>query len=104
MRKNIKEQLIGKSPNSKLFKEYKNSLINLNQIQFETSVGLVLGDASLNSCNKGKTFRLKFEWSDKNKPYVDHVYALFDEAPGARVISPPLPHGAKKKELALRVI
>jgi len=27
----------------------------------------------------GKTFRLKFEWSDKNKAYVDHVYTIFDQ-------------------------
>jgi hypothetical protein len=39
----------------------------------------MLGDASLQTQNKGKTYRLKFEWGNSNKAYVDHVYALFDE-------------------------
>ena len=39
----------------------------------------MLGDASLQTQNKGKNYRLKFEWSDKTKPYLDHVYSLFDE-------------------------
>lgn len=39
----------------------------------------MLGDASLQTQNKCKTYRLKFEWGDKNKPYLDHVYNLFDE-------------------------
>lgn len=74
-----KETLIGISPNSKLIREYQNSLIALSTEQWEASIGLVLGDSSLQTQNKGKTFRMKFEWSDKNKPYVDHVYNLFDE-------------------------
>ena len=74
-----KENLIGKSPNSKIVKEYKNSLINLTDIQWEASIGLILGDANLQTQNNGKTYRMKFEWSDKNKAYLDHVYNLFDE-------------------------
>jgi LAGLIDADG DNA endonuclease family len=74
-----KYQLIGLSPNSKLLKEYKNSLKSLSLIQMETAIGLVLGDASLQTQNKGKTYRVKFEWSDKNKAYINHVYNLFDE-------------------------
>ena len=79
-----KEQLIGVSPNSKLFKEYKKSLTCLSQIQFDASIGLVLGDASLNTSN-GKTYRMKFEWSDKHRAYIDYVYSVFDEW----IISPP---------------
>jgi hypothetical protein len=71
--------LLNSSPNSKRLKEYKKTLKSLNQIQWETSIGLMLGDASIQTQNKGKTYRLKFEWSDKNKPYLDHVYNLFDE-------------------------
>lgn len=67
------------SPNSKILKDYKKTLKSLNQIQWETSIGLMLGDASIQTQNKGKTYRLKFEWSDKNKAYLDHVYNLFDE-------------------------
>ena len=74
-----KKLLIGLSPNSKLIKEYKNSLIRLTPEQWEASIGLMLGDASLQSQNKGKTYRMKFEWSNKTKPYLDHVFNLFDE-------------------------
>ena len=71
-----KYDLIGKSPNSKLIKEYKQSLTSLTQEQWESSIGLVLGDASLQTQNKGKGYRLKFEWSDKSKPYIDHIFNL----------------------------
>lgn len=67
------------NPNSKVYKEYKASLTALSPIQLETSVGLMLGDASLQSQNKGKTFRLKFEWSDKHKEYLNHVNLVFKE-------------------------
>jgi hypothetical protein len=78
--KNIKKELlIGKGPNSKLIKDYKNSLISLTNIQWESSIGLMLGDASIQTQNRGKTYRIKFEWSDKNKAYLDHVFSLFDE-------------------------
>lgn len=40
---------------------------------------MLLGDASIQTKNKGKTYRIKFEWSDKSKPYLDHVFNLFDE-------------------------
>ena len=79
MNKINKNLLIGKSPNSRLIKEYKESLISLTKDQWEASIGLILGDASLQSQNKGKTFRIKFEWGNKNKSYVNHVYNLFDE-------------------------
>ena len=76
MNKNL---IIGLGPNSKLVKEYKQSLTNLKKIQWEASIGLMLGDASLQTQNKGKNYRLKFEWSDKTKSYLDHVYPLFYE-------------------------
>lgn len=79
MNKINKNTLIGVSPNSKLFKEYKNSLTCLTKEQWEISIGLMLGDASLQTQNKGKTYRLKFEWGNKNKAYLDHVYTAFDE-------------------------
>lgn len=74
-----KELLIGLSPNSNLIKEYKNSLFTLSAIQWEASIGLILGDASLRTQNNGRTFKLQFEWSDKHKPYADHIYNLFEE-------------------------
>lgn len=74
-----KENLIGINPNSRLLKDYKSSLTNLSVIQKEASIGILLGDASLQTQNKGKTYRLKFEWGDKNKDYTNHVYSLFNE-------------------------
>jgi len=74
-----KNDIKGLGPNSKLLREYKNSLSSLSSNQYDAAIGLILGDASLNTQNKGKTYRLKFEWGDKNKAYLDHVYNLFDE-------------------------
>lgn len=74
-----KSQIIGLGPNSKLVKNYKDSLTKLSTEQYEASIGLMLGDASLQTQNKGNTYRLKFEWGDKNKPYLNHVCLLFDE-------------------------
>ena len=48
------------SPNSKLLREYKMKLNNLSEIQWEMCIGLMLGDASLQTQDKGKTYRLKF--------------------------------------------
>jgi hypothetical protein len=56
-----KKSLIGLGPNSKKIKEYKESLFALSPKQKEVAIGLVLGDASLNTDNKGKTYRMKFE-------------------------------------------
>ena len=74
-----KNQLKNLSPNSKELREYKKSLGKLSQIQWEAAIGLMLGDASLQSQNKGKTYRMKFEWGEKSKIYLDHVYNLFNE-------------------------
>lgn len=74
-----KAQVIGKSPNSQIMKDYKNSLKALTSVQLEASIGLLLGDGNLQTQNNGKTYRLRFEWGDKNKPYLDSVYNLFDE-------------------------
>ena len=75
----LKNQVIGLSHNSKLLKQYKESLTNLSIIQWECAIGLLLGDASLQTQNNGKTFRIKFEWGDKNKAYLQYVYNIFDE-------------------------
>ena len=55
------------SPNSNNFKEYKSKLYSLSNEQYEIAIGLILGDVSIQSQNKGKTYRLKFEWGDINK-------------------------------------
>lgn len=74
-----KNELIGIGPNSKKLKQYKESLVKLTQEQWEAAIGLMLGDASIQSQDGGKTYRMKFEWSEKSKAYLDHVYKLFDE-------------------------
>ena len=79
MKNILKNEVIGLGPNSTKLKEYKYSLIELSIEQKEAIIGLMLGDASLQSQNKGKTYRIKFEWGDKNKAYVLHVFNLFDE-------------------------
>jgi hypothetical protein len=56
-----KNLLIGKSPNSKQVKDYKETLVCLTVEQWEASIGLMLGDASLQTQNEGRTYRLKFE-------------------------------------------
>jgi hypothetical protein len=66
-------------PNSNTLKLYKSQLKTLNKVQFETAIGLLLGDVSLQSQNNGKTYRLKFEWGNLNKDYAFHVYNLFKE-------------------------
>jgi hypothetical protein len=56
-----KNSLIGLGPNNKKLKDYKESLYDLSSKQKEAAIGLILGDASLNTTNKGKTYRIKFE-------------------------------------------
>lgn len=53
-----KKELIGISPNSIKFKEYKKSLTELSLLQKEGSIGLMLGDATLQTQNKGETYRM----------------------------------------------
>ena len=54
MSKINKNLLIGISPNSRMIREYKESLTSLTTDQWEASIGLILGDASLQSQKKGK--------------------------------------------------
>lgn len=75
----LKLEIRGLGPNHKKVKLYKSLLTDLSTLQLEAAIGLMLGDASLQTQNKGKTYRLKFEWSDKNKPYLDHVHKIFNE-------------------------
>lgn len=70
----------GSFANSELLRQYKESLVKLSQTQREVAIGLMLGcSTSLQTKNGGKTFRMKFEWGDKSKFYLDHVFNLFDE-------------------------
>ena len=55
-----KNDLLGVSLNSSKIKQYKKYLHKFKNIQQEVSIGLMLGDASLQTQNKGKTYRMKF--------------------------------------------
>jgi hypothetical protein len=60
----------------KLLEEYKKHL-SLSEHLFEIAIGTLLGDASIQTLNRGKTFRLKFSQSQKNHTeYLFHLYEM----------------------------
>lgn len=71
----IQKSDIGKS--RKLLKEYKNQ-ISLKKDQFEICLGLILGDAHLQTQNQSKSYRLKFEVGEKNLEYLKHIQQVLD--------------------------
>ncbi len=70
--------------NSKEIGQYKSKL-KLSDIQRQVIVGLLLGDAHLETQNKGRTYRLKIEYSVKHSDYAMHIYELFKEW----ILTPP---------------
>jgi len=42
-------------------------------------MGLILSDASLQTHNKGITYKIKFELGDKNNKNADYVHSVFNE-------------------------
>jgi hypothetical protein len=71
---------------SKDIELHKNGL-RLTREQREILVGILLGDACLETQNQGRTFRVKIEQSARHEPYVRHLHAVF----GPWVLSPPRP-------------
>ena len=69
---------------SKAIEEHKKKL-RLNSVQREVIVGKLLGDATLETQNGGRTYRLRIEQGKKQKFYVDHLYDIFREW----VLTPP---------------
>src|SRR5437870_12409395 len=69
---------------SRAIEEYKVNL-ELSSVQRETLVGLLLGDACLETQNRGRTYRLKVEQGAHHEAYVRHLYELFRPW----VLSPP---------------
>src|SRR6266536_5678434 len=65
--------------------EKKKSSMTLTDVQRETLIGLLLGDAHLETQNDGRTYRIKFEYGVKQREYLDHLYELFHEW----TLSPP---------------
>ena len=62
---------------SRAIEAYKSTL-KLTKMQRETLVGLLLGDACLETQNKGRTYRLKIEQSARHRQYVQHLFELFE--------------------------
>jgi hypothetical protein len=58
--------------------EYKSTL-RLSEEQKEVLIGILLGDAALETQNGGRTYRLKIEHSLKQKAYAEHLYKLFND-------------------------
>lgn len=57
---------------------YKRTL-KLTKEQREVLIGILLGDAHLESQNRGRTYRLKIEQSLAHQFYVEHLYQIFRE-------------------------
>lgn len=69
----------------KLLNEYKKTL-SLSESLFEISVGTLLGDASIQTQDGGKTYRLKFQQSENlHRDYLFHLHEQFHDW----VLSPP---------------
>ena len=62
---------------SKAIESTKKSL-KLTQRQREILVGLLLGDAHLETRDSGRTFRMKVEQSARHEAYVRHLKHAFD--------------------------
>ena len=69
---------------SRAVEDYKTTLV-LSSVQREAVVGLLLGDACLETQNCGRTYRLKIEQCARQQAYVQHLYSLFREW----VLTPP---------------
>jgi len=63
---------------SRTIEERKQQLM-LSPEQKDILIGLLLGDACLETQNKGQTYRLKIEQSRSHQAYVEHLYGLFAE-------------------------
>jgi len=74
---------------SRAIEAYKTTL-RLTPEQRDVLVGLLLGDACLESHNQGRTYRVKVEQSARHETYVRHLYELFEPW----VLSPPHPRQA----------
>ncbi len=57
--------------------ELRKPSLKLSQLQRDILVGLLLGDAHLESQNRGRTYRVKFEYSMEHRAYAEHLYEIF---------------------------
>jgi len=66
----------------KYARTYKKSAkhnLTLNSELEEIIIGLLLGDLFAEKIKPTSNTRLQFKQSNKNKPYIDHLYSLFKE-------------------------
>jgi hypothetical protein len=61
---------------SRAIEQMKQSLV-LTDEQREILFGVLLGDACLETQNRGRTYRVKFEQSDFHSEYIRHLYSIF---------------------------
>lgn len=69
---------------SKAIEQYKQDL-KLTTRQREILIGVLLGDAHLETQNRGRTYRLKIEQSETHQAYLKHLYEVFKQW----VLTPP---------------
>lgn len=71
---------------SRVIEAYKTTL-RLSDVQREILVGILLGDACLETQNAGRSHRLKIEQGIAHADYVQHLYSVLRDW----VLSPPRP-------------
>lgn len=87
-------------------KQVTEKVLKLSKQQREILVGVLLGEAKLESLNRGRTYQLKIEHSEQQREYVYHLYDLFKDW----VVTPPqeteaiLTDSASKKVIGFQTI
>lgn len=61
---------------SKIIEAHKANL-KLDKLQREIIIGLMLGDGHLETQNQGRSYRLKIEYSERQKEYIDWLWSMF---------------------------
>ena len=71
---------------SRAIEAYKTTL-RLSEVQREVLIGILLGDACLETQNAGRSYRLKIEQGIAHADYVQHLHSVLRDW----VLSPPRP-------------
>ena len=90
----VRKKEIGKSRT--LLKRYKQQLTSLSTIERQIAEGIMLGDASLQTQDGGKSYRLKLLQGDKNKEYLEYLFHL-STVFSRWILSPPSPQNRQSK-------
>ena len=67
--------------------------------QCEVLVGILLGDGSLQTESKGKTYRLRVCQSEEHKDYLFHLYSLFENLTSSAPIRHVYPDSRNPKKV-----